>query len=130
MRTFALDPTTGDLVRSSGRPVLISGTAAVAQRLLVRLRLWRGEWLLDRNVGFPWLSILGERGTERLLEVLLRRAITSCPGVRSLDRFALTVDPRTRVAVVTFTATAVTGEPLTIADFTVADVATRTAEAA
>lgn len=117
MRTLALDPITGDLVRSAGRPVIVSGSNAVAQRLRVRLRLWQGEWILDANVGFPWLSVLGQKGTERLLEVLLRRAITTCPGVRSLDRFALSVDPRTRVATCTFTATTITGEPVTIADF-------------
>jgi hypothetical protein len=117
VRTLALDPTTGDLVLSAGRPVIVSGADAVAQRLRVRLRLWQGEWLLDANVGFPWLSVLGQKGTERLLEVLLRRAITTCPGVKSLDRFALSVDPRTRVATCTFTVTAITGEPVTIVDF-------------
>lgn len=117
MRTLAIDPVTGDLRLSGGRPVLVSGAAAVAQRLRVRLKLQQGEWLLDRNVGFPWLRVFEGKGTERLLEVLLRRAITTCPGVRSLDRFALTVDPRTRLATCTFTVTAITGEPVTIADF-------------
>lgn len=117
MRTLALDPITGDLALSGGRPVLVSGADAVAQRLRVRLKLQQGEWVLDRNVGFPWLSVLAAKGSERLLEVLLRRAITTCPGVRSLDRFSLSVDPRTRVAVVTVTATTITGEPVTIADF-------------
>lgn len=119
VRTLALDPQTGEIRLSGGRPVLVSGADAVAQRLRVRLKLWRGEWLLDANVGFPWRSILGEKGTERLLEVMLRRAITECPGVRSLDRFALSVNANTRVATCAFTVTTITGEPVTIEDFTV-----------
>lgn len=99
--------------------MIISGADAVTQRLRCRLKLWRAEWLLDANVGFPWLDIFARKGTERLLEVLLRRAITECPGVKSLDRFALSVDPRTRVATCSFTVTTITGEPVTIADFTV-----------
>lgn len=130
MRTLALDPQTGEIRLSGGRPVIISGADAVTQRLRCRLKLWRAEWLLDRNVGFPWMSVFGEKGTERLLEVLLRRAITECPGVKSLDRFTLTVDPRTRVATCAFTVTTITGEPATVTDFAVDPVALLTAEAA
>lgn len=119
MRTLALDPQTGDIRLSGGRPVIVSGADAVTQRLRCRLKLWRAEWLLDANVGFPWLDIFARKGTERLLEVLLRRAITECPGVRSLDRFALAVNASTRVATCSFTVTTIAGEPVTIADFTV-----------
>lgn len=117
MRTLALDPSTGDLALSAGRLTLVSGADAVAQRLRVRLKLWRGEWILDRGVGFPWQRVLGEKDTARLAESLLREAIVTCPGVRSLDRFAFTVDPTTRRASLTFAVTATTGEPVTIADF-------------
>lgn len=117
MRTFALHPTTGQIVLSGGRPAFVSGADAVAQRLRVRLRLWRGEWLLDQNVGFPWRSILGEKGVNRLAESLLREAIVSCPGVRSLDRFAFAVDATTRRASLSFTVTTITGEPVTVTDF-------------
>lgn len=119
MRTLALDPQTGEIRLSGGRPVIVSGADAVAQRLRCRLKLWRAEWLLDANVGFPWLDIFARKGTERLLEVLLRRAITECPGVKSLDRFALAVNASTRVATCSFTVTTITGEPATITDFTV-----------
>lgn len=117
MRTLALDAVTGELVLSGGRPTIVSGSAAVAQRLRVRLKLWQGEWLLDSQVGFPWRRIFGEKGVERLAEALLRQAIVSCPGVRSLDRFAFAVDPATRRATLAFTVTTITGEPVTVTDF-------------
>lgn len=107
--------------------MIISGADAVTQRLRCRLKLWRAEWLLDANVGFPWLDIFTRKGTERLLEVLLRRAITECPGVKSLDRFALAVNASTRVATCTFTVTTITGEPVTVTDFTVDPAALLTA---
>lgn len=95
----------------------MSGSAAVAQRLRMRLRLWRGEWALDTQVGFPWQRVFGLKGVERLTETLLRLAITSCPGVKSLDRFTFAVNPSTRAATLTFTVTTITGEPVTITDF-------------
>lgn len=117
MRTLALDAT-GDLMLSGGRPVLVSGADAVAQRLRTRLGLFQGEWLLDRQVGFPWRRILGEKGVDRLAEVLLRAAISLCPGVRSITAFAFTFNRVSRRASVTFTVTTIAGEPVTIADFT------------
>lgn len=117
MRTLALDAT-GDLMLSGGRPVLVSGADAVAQRLRTRLGLFQGEWLLDRQVGFPWRRILGEKGVDRLAEVLLRAAISSCPGVKAITAFTFTFNRTTRRASVTFTVTTIAGEPVTIADFT------------
>lgn len=122
MRTLALDPATGDLALSGGRPTIVSGSSAVAQRLRMRLKLWRGEWALDTQVGFPWQRIFGVKGVERLTETLLRQAITSCPGVKSLDRFTFGVNPSTRAATLTFTVTPITGELVTISDFAPGDI--------
>ena len=117
MRTLALDPVTGDLAITAGRPSIVSGSAAVAQRLRMRLGLWQGEWSLDTAIGFPWRRIYGVPGTERLAETLLRQAITSCPGVKTLDRFTFTLNRSTRRASLTFAVTTITGEPAVVADF-------------
>lgn len=127
MRTLALDAATGDLAIVSGRPAIVSGSDAVAQRLRMRLRLWQGEWSLDTAIGFPWRRLLGVPGTGRLTETLLRQAITSCPGVKSLDRFAFTANTRTRAATLTFTVTPIAGEPVTIEDFAPGSVGSSTA---
>lgn len=127
MRTLALDPATGDLAITGGRPAIVSGSDAVAQRLRMRLRLWQGEWSLDTAVGFPWQRVFGLKNVERLTETLLRQAITSCPGVKSLDRFTFTANTRTRAASLTFTVTPIVGEPVTIEDFAPGSVGTAVA---
>lgn len=121
MRALALDPATGDLLVSRGRLVVISGAAALRQRLQMRLKLWAGEWFADTSVGVPWLLFLGVKGSQALAESTLRRAITTCPGVASLDAFAFTVNARTRSAALSFRVTAQTGDVLVFTDFVAGD---------
>ena len=116
VKTFALDPTTGDLVKRGGRPVLVSGADAVAQRLRVRFRFAQGEWFRDRRVGIPFARILGVKNSEAYAESVFRRVVTTCPCVASLDAFGLTVGSDRRVRV-TFRATPTEGEPIAVNDF-------------
>jgi len=89
MRTLALNPTTNDLLITAGALALVDGVSAVRQRLEGRLSLWRGEWVADLEVGVPFLSFLGVKGATALAEGTLRRSITTCPGVASLESFSL-----------------------------------------
>lgn len=118
MRDLALDPVTGDLVLTAGRLGLVSGVDAVAQRLRNRLRLWRGEWFIDRTVGIPYLTQVLGKAPQQQVEALLRAAILSCPGVATLRSFRLAVTPE-RVATVDFSVTAVDGGVVDINDFSV-----------
>lgn len=114
MRALALDPTTGDLLTSGGLS-LVEGVAAVAQRLRGRLGLARGEWFADTSIGVPWVqTILGQRGSERIAETILRAAITSCPGVAALESFTLALNTTTRHASVTFRVRTVDGATLAV----------------
>jgi hypothetical protein len=124
VRALALDPATGDLLVSRGRLEVVTGPAALRQRLQMRLRLWQGEWFADTSVGVPWLLFLGVKGAQALAESTLRRAITTCPGVASLDAFTFNVDSRTRRATLSFRVTATTGDVLDFADFVAGDDAT------
>lgn len=116
MKTLALDPTTGDLVKRGGRPVLVTGADAVAQKLRMRFRFALGDWFRDRRVGIPFARILGVKGADAYAESVFRRVVTTCPGVASLDAFGLTLgsDRRARV---TFRATPTEGESIEVADF-------------
>lgn len=125
MRDLALDPATGDLALdpATGKMYLTSGFDAVRQKVLLRLGLGLGECVLDRSVGIPWL--LGPNGSRGLLgtsasllraEDVLRRAITTCPGIAALDAFVLTLG-RDRVARISFRARATSGEVLDVRDF-------------
>lgn len=118
MRSLALDPVTGDLLLAGGRLTLVEGAVAVAQRLRGRLSLWAGEWFADTAVGIPFLSFLGQKGGQTLAESTLRRAILTCPGVASLEAFAMTLDSPARAARVTFTARSTAGAAITDRDLT------------
>lgn len=126
MRALALDPATGDLLVSRGRLEVVTGSAALRQRLQMRLRLWAGEWFADTSVGVPWLLFLGVKGAQALAESTLRRAITTCPGVASLDAFTFTLNTRTRAATLSFRVTAATGDVLAFSDFVAGEDATST----
>lgn len=115
MRDLALDPLTGRVLLEGGRARLTEpGAEAVGQRLRLRLNLWQGEFVLDREVGIPALSVVLAKGRVALAEALLRRAIATCPGVASLGSFSLDLDRTTRHASVAFDARTLDGEPLTL----------------
>lgn len=124
VRDLALDPTTGDLaltaVAGERAASMVTGADALRQKLRLRLSLGAGEYVLDRAVGMPLFSQIFSRAAGRTVaEIVYRRAITTCPGVRSLDRLRLTIGAQ-RVATLDFAVTAETGEVLTATDFTVA----------
>jgi hypothetical protein len=123
VRDLALD-TIGDIALTTVGSVraasMVTGPDALRQKLRLRLSLGAGEYVLDRTVGMPLFSQIFNRASGRAVaESVYRRAIATCPGVRSLDSLRLTVDTQRR-AQLTFTVTAETGEVLTVADFVAA----------
>jgi hypothetical protein len=121
VRDLALDPTTGDLSLTAAGSLraasVVTGADAVRQKLHLRLGLVAGEYVLDRTVGMPLFGQIVDRASGRAVaEGVYRRAITTCPGVRSLDRFRFTVG-RDRRASLSFDVTAETGEVVTVSDF-------------
>lgn len=128
MRDIALDPSTGDLAWTRGadglrRLSLTAGADAVRQKVLLRLGLAQGEYVLDARRGMPYFQQLFVKATgRRVAESVFRRAITTCPGVARLDAFRLAVGAD-RVARLTFTVTPVDDtEAVTITDFVPAGV--------
>ncbi|MFB6373821.1 MAG: hypothetical protein ABEN55_12105 [Bradymonadaceae bacterium] len=74
----------------------IAGEDLAVQRLEIRLRLFRTEYVLDERVGVPWLDWL----TQKRLDIPEVRAflsdyIEATPGIRSLSQFRLSQDGET-----------------------------------
>lgn len=111
----------GDLELTNGAARLtgVDDGENVAQRLRVRLRLWRGDYVLDGRVGIPFRRWLGQKGAAsvELAEAVLRRAVATCPGVGRVDAFTFALDPSTRVAAVDFEVTTDTGAPVSASVF-------------
>ena len=117
MRDLALDPATGDLALSAGAARLTSGVEAKAQRLRLRLSLRRGEYILDRRAGLPYLTQILGKGTASTAEVLLRRAVATSPGLSAIEHWEFAIGPD-RVASLSLRARTIEGEPVELDAFT------------
>jgi hypothetical protein len=114
------NPDVGDLrLDATGNIVILTELAAeVAQRLTVRFNFFKGEWLLDLREGTPWFqTILVKSPSDRVIRSVFSQVITQCPGVAALEKFAYSIDSRTRALTVTFHAKLVDGSTLSSTDF-------------
>lgn len=63
----------------------------VAQRLLILLSTFRGEWFLDTEYGIPYFqSILGMKTSKSAVDLIFQKAILAENGVRELTFFEST----------------------------------------
>jgi hypothetical protein len=109
-RDWALDPIDGDLdLNDDGDARFNRGAEAIASDLQSEFQMWLGEWYLDRQKGFPWMSVLGvpldEDGFRRLVE----EHAALVPGVVEIQNYALERDAENRSFSVDFEAKADTG---------------------
>lgn len=112
-RQLALNTATGDILLVNGRFSFISGREAIAQDIVVRLRLFLNEWFLNLDAGVDWWSYLGEKFTntnEVALHSEIERVVTEAPGVESITKLSLTLDPVTRGLSISFTAPTAFGD--------------------
>ncbi|WP_288074684.1 hypothetical protein [Pseudomonas sp.] len=101
MRYRKLDAA-GDYSFGQGRADFHQDTPeAVAQAVLTRLQLLRGEWFVDTSDGTPWKTeILGEH-TRDSYDMAIRSRILGTPGVTQIDDYSSSFDPDTRSLSVT-----------------------------
>lgn len=101
----------GDYVFGQGSSeFLVDVPDAVAQAVLTRLKLVRGEWYLNADEGTPWLTqVLGE-GTLDTYDLALQEVILDTPGVLQIDSYASVLDGATRALTVAAVLTTIYGE--------------------
>lgn len=101
MRYRALD-NWGDY--SLGKPWLVNSPAAVAQAVLTRLLLWRGEWFVDTTDGTPYSEeVLGKLFGTRNPQVAIKQRILGTPGVIAITSFSSSFNGDTRELLVNAT---------------------------
>lgn len=94
MRVRALDES-GDIATRGA--IFISGSQAVQQTIVTRLRLFLGEYHLDVRDGTPWFqSILGKYENLNAVESILRMRIRRTEGVIELLSFRTDFDLESR----------------------------------
>lgn len=101
----------------------VTGSAAVAQRLAITLRLFVGEYFLNRAAGTPWVendvvsaadAILGQNFDQVKAEAALRRIAIGTLGVMRVDSVSVSFDPSTRDMIAALQIVSVYGDTLQI----------------
>lgn len=92
----------GDYTLGSGGDFYEDSPEAVAQAILTRLRLWKGEWFLDTSEGTPWSDkVLGKRQRSKNYDAVLRNKILTTAGVSELLSYSSSFNGDTRRLTVT-----------------------------
>jgi hypothetical protein len=74
-------------------PFLVNSPQCVAQAIATRLKLWQGEWYLDRTAGTPWRqSILGRSANP---DAFIKQVILGTQGVIALVSYNSSLSGRT-----------------------------------
>lgn len=95
MRYRALDEN-GDYRFGRSNQFLIDSPEAVAQAILTRLKLYTGEWFLDKSEGTDYAGAIWGFGTQGTRDFELQDRILETPGVRTITAYQSTFDSRTR----------------------------------
>lgn len=80
-----------------GDLAVVTGLEDVRQRVIERLRFWRGDWYLDRTDGVPYIQEVFTRPMSAgLAASIVSGVIRSVAGVTGVRDVEATVDPVTR----------------------------------
>ena len=97
--------TDGDIALTNGRLTLLSGPFEKAQKILNRLRLFKGEWFLDTRIGVPYFTVVLIKNPDLdIVKRLFRRVVLSVPGVVDLPEIQVTWDTKARTLAYSFRA--------------------------
>jgi len=66
----------------------------VAQRLLIRIKNFEGEWFLDTSYGVPYWDFLGKKVKKSAVDLIFQREILLENGVKELTFFQSTFENR------------------------------------
>ena len=85
----------GDMVFGHGSADYLKDNAeAIAQSVLTRLQLWRGEWYLNTSEGTPYMQDILGKGTRDSAIRALQTRILDTDGVTSIEDFQIIPDWR------------------------------------
>lgn len=103
MRYRKLDADDDYVFGGSSNNFLVNTPDAVAQAVLTRLRLLRGEWFLDTTAGMPWATAVFGKNTQGTADAAIRACILGTTGVTEITAYSSSIDSTTRKLTVTAT---------------------------
>lgn len=110
MKAFKLD-TNGDRIIENGKAVIVTAGECLAQRLTNAIRLDKGSWFLDTDLGIEWFDILGEKTiSTRAVYSRIKNILLADSEVDSIVNIDLSMNNKTRTMTVSFTVTSIYGE--------------------
>jgi len=115
-----------DWLRDSSGDLVIpmqhaTGAIGVGQNVQLRLRMIKGEWFMDQDVGPPWLpgagvseeeAILGQRFNPGRARAAVVEALDGTPGLGSITSIEITFDDATRILTITVEAATLFGDTI------------------
>lgn len=105
----------GDLDVVDDDLALALGNDSIQSDVSADLSLWKGEWFLDLDEGFPYLDEVFVKNPDLPgIRDIARGKILACAGVQSVEEITIALDKRTREAALAFRA--LDNEDLLIAD--------------
>lgn len=108
-------PTYRDLLLVNGDLVLTAdadarGSDPVLQAILQRLRMFRGEWFLNKTLGMPYYQqILIKRPNRAGVDIAIQSCVLGTPGVARLISYQSVFNSADRLISVSFRAAKRTG---------------------
>jgi hypothetical protein len=104
----------GDMIMGHGDADYLRDTPlAVAQAVVTRLRLLRGEWFLDLAEGTPYAPAVLGKHTKESYDLVIRERVRETEGVAAITNYESFLDGETRRLTVNLTIDTVYG-PTTV----------------
>lgn len=101
LKEIALD-SDGDIAITGGVLTMVTGAAAVAQRVQTKLRTFATEWVFDQQIGTAWFGpVLGAKPDLGLIREILSSRILEAQGVNRILSIEMSFDRVSRVLSVT-----------------------------
>lgn len=98
-----------------------TGAIGTGQNVQLRLRMIKGEWFMDQDVGPPWLpgngvsedeAILGQKFNPARARAAVVEALDGTPGLGSITSIEIAFDSTTRGMSITVEATTLFGDTI------------------
>lgn len=79
----------GDWTFGKGLANYVTGSGAIRQNVVTRLRSFANDWFLDTTAEIDWLNILGNKNNQTVIDSEIRRVVLATNGVLAITKFEI-----------------------------------------